>query len=604
MPALIRIFPFLRWFPLTKAGIKADFVAGLTVALLLVPQSMAYAQLAGLPPQYGLYTAFIPVIVAALFGWCHNLSSGPVAMTSLLFAAILGELAAPESAQYIRLAVLLGLLVGLVRLFLGLCRLAAVVNLLSHPVIVGFTNAGALIISLTQLNAILGVPQERKGHFLLEVAGTLARLDEAHLATLLFGAASIALILLLKRYLPRWPGVLIAVVLATALSWATGFGESQPAAKRDPGVAPVTNTGKLAGPREMWPGRPTRDEHGRDGQVAINVDRALPSVKAMPRIVGEIPPGPPRLAAPVWDGRLATQLLPGALLIAMVGFMEMLAASRAIAARTRQRLNLNQELIGQGLANIAGSFSGAYSSSGSLSRTALNWLSGGRTGLSSVFTGLCVLLLLLLLYVAPVLYYLPRATLAAAIIVAVLSLINVTAMRRAWQVGWQDGLAAVITFGASLAFAPHIYYGIGIGAGVALVLFMYNRLPLLKPAGDVRAAATPGPAAETEAIAVVRFAKPLCFINAARFEDQVFAAETAKDAVQAVLIAGEDISRIDATGEHVIRSLHAALRERGVSLLLSGLRPEVMAMMARTGLHAEIGAENFFKDTAAAFHSL
>ncbi len=573
MPSLTRIFPFLRWFPLTKAGVKADFVAGLTVALLLVPQSMAYAQLAGLPPQYGLYTAFIPVIVAALFGWCHNLSSGPVAMTSLLFAAILGELAAPESAQYIRLAVLLGLLVGLIRFFLGLCRLAAIVNLLSHPVIVGFTNAGALIISLTQLNAILGVPQEKKGHFLLEVAGTLARLGEAHLATLLFGAASIALIMLLKRYRPRWPGVLIAVVLATALSWLTGFGESQPAAKRDPGVAPVT----------------------------INVDRALPSVKAMTRIVGEIPPGPPRLAAPVWDGRLATQLLPGALLIAMIGFMEMLAASRAIAARTRQRLNLNQELIGQGLANIAGSFSGAYSASGSLSRTALNWLSGGRTGLSSVFTGLCVLLLLLLLYVAPVLYYLPRATLAAAIIVAVSSLINVTAMRRAWQVGWQDGLASVVTFGASLAFAPHIYYGVIIGAGVALVLFMYNRLPSPQPAGDARAAPPP---TETEAIAVVRFAEPLCFVNAARFEDRVFAAETAKDAVQAVLIAGAGISRIDATGEHVIRSLHAALRERGVSLFLSGLRPEVLAMMARTGLHAEIGAENFFEDTAAAFQSL
>ena len=217
------LFPFLRWFPLSRVSLRADIVAGVTVALVLIPQSMAYAQLAGLPTYYGLYAAFLPVIVGALWGSSSQLATGPVAVVSLLTASALAPLAAIGSEQFIVLAILLAFLVGLIQIGLGVFRLGALVNLISHPVILGFMNAAAIIIGLSQLNKLLGVSMSRSENFLTDIWGVLQQVGDTHLPTLLMGGGALAVMLLLKRYLPKAPGVLIAVVITTLVSWNIGF---------------------------------------------------------------------------------------------------------------------------------------------------------------------------------------------------------------------------------------------------------------------------------------------------------------------------------------------------------------------------------------------
>ncbi|MFZ5473999.1 MAG: SulP family inorganic anion transporter, partial [Pseudomonadota bacterium] len=223
MKALSRFFPFLRWFPLTGDVIKADFMAGLTVALVLIPQSMAYAQLAGLPAYYGLYAAFLPVAVASLWGSSNQLGTGPVAVVSLLTASSLAVLAAPGSEDFIALAIMLAFLVGLVQLTLGVFKLGVVVNFLSHPVIVGFTNAAAIIIGLSQVSKLFGVPMGRSESFMADIWGVLQQIGDTHLPTLAMGIGAIAIMWAIRKYKPQWPGVLIAVVITTTISWAIGF---------------------------------------------------------------------------------------------------------------------------------------------------------------------------------------------------------------------------------------------------------------------------------------------------------------------------------------------------------------------------------------------
>ncbi len=220
---LRRVFPFLRWLPLPPGALRADLIAGITVSLVLIPQSMAYAQLAGLPAYYGLYAAFLPVLVGALWGSSNQLSTGPVAMVSLLTASALVQFASPGAETYVALAIVLAFMVGFIQFALGVLHLGAIVSFISHPVIVGFTNAAAIIIGLSQLNKLLGVSVGRSSNFLADIWGVLEQIRETHLPTLAIGVAAFALMYGLRRYRPKWPAVLIAVFLTTVLSWAIGF---------------------------------------------------------------------------------------------------------------------------------------------------------------------------------------------------------------------------------------------------------------------------------------------------------------------------------------------------------------------------------------------
>ncbi len=553
MKKLHRFFPFLSWFPLKREALRADLIAGITVAMVLVPQSMAYAQLAGMPPYYGLYAAFLPVIIGAMWGSSHQLATGPVAMVSLLTGSTLANFAAPGTDQFIALAILLALMVGVMELSLGLLRLGAIINFVSHPVIVGFTNAAAIIIALSQIDKLLGIPGSRSASFLADVWGVLGQAVNLHSPTLLMGIAAFAIMWLLRKYAPRWPGVLIAVAITAVMSWQTGF--------------------------EMAGGA----------------------------VVGAIPAGLPNLVVPQLNGEMITMLLSTAFVITLVGFMEAVSIAKAMATRTRQRIDPNQELLGQGLANIVGSFCQSFPVSGSFSRSAVNLSAGAVTGVSSVVTA--VIVLVTLLAFTPLLYHLPQSVLAAIIMMAVVSLVNVDAIRHIWKAQRHDGLAAVATFAATLFFAPHLDTGILIGAALAIVLYLYRtmrpRVVVLgrHADGTLRDAAMHNLPTSSHVVAV-RFDGSLYFANVPYFEDAVLEQVARHPEARHVLIVGDGINEIDASGEEVIRHLVQRLRDSGVTLVFSGLKHQVIQVMERTGLHELVGAHNLYRTEDVALEAI
>ncbi len=553
---LYKIFPFLQWLPLLKdpAVIRADFIAGLTVALVLIPQSMAYANLAGLPAYFGLYISFLPVMVAALWGSSKQLGTGPVAVVSIMtatsVAGVLGSTAvdSPELlGQYIALATFLAFIVGAFQFSLGVFKLGIIVNFLSHPVIVGFTNAAAMVIGLSQLSKIFGVdmPGAPSDHFLtIRIWGVLQQVGETHLPTLIMGLGAFTVMMLMKKFTPKLPGVLVAVAGATVISYLIGYEQ-------------------LGG-----------------------------------RVVGAIPDGLPSIQMPGIDLNQIGYLVVNGMIIALVGFMEAISIAKAMAARTKDKIDPNQELIGQGLANIVGSFSQAYPASGSFSRSAVNLNAGAKTGLSSVFTAMFVVITLL--FLTPLLYHLPQAVLAAVIMMAVFGLINFSAVKHAWHTNKHDGIASIATFGCTLGFAPHLEEGILIGAGLAIGLFLYRtmkpRVALLGryKDGTLRDLKVNPDLRVDEDIIVLRFDGSLYFANVSFFEDTILSAVSDHPNAKYILVVGDGINQLDASGEEVLHHLIQRLHTNDITLVFSGLKKQILDIMRRTHLEQVLGPNNLF----------
>ena len=673
---LKRVLPFLRWFPYGGASLRADFIAGLTVALVLVPQSMAYAQLAGLPAYYGLYAAFLPVAVAALWGSSNQLGTGPVAVVSLLTASSLAPLAASGSDHFVALAIMLALLVGIVQLALGLFKLGVVVNFLSHPVIVGFTNAAAMIIGLSQINKLIGVPMGRSESFVSDIWGVVQQVGDTHWPTLAMGVAAIAIMWAIRKWAPRLPGVLLAVALTTLVSWQIDF-ERNATARLDQIGDPEARallgdylaterriaeinaqvTAKGAELMKLHKGGTgashegatltyeiellklqlkDREEENRrrtrairsfvfeqveaDGQPQFYAQGKLPDgaqsdgrrwritravhdasgeirLAGGGQVVGKVPEGLPVFSMPSISWDVLGALLSTAIVISLVGFMEAISIAKAIAAKTRERIDPNQELIGQGLANIVGSFSQAFPVSGSFSRSAVNINAGARTGMSSVITA--VFVLLTLLFLTPLLYHLPQAVLAAVIIMAVIGLINFGAIRHAWHANKHDGIAAVVTFVATLAVAPHLDKGILIGAGLALGLYLYRtmtpRVAILGRYADgtLRDVAV-NDLPKSQVVEAIRFDGRLYFANVSYFEDAILEAVAHHQRLATMIIVADGINEIDASGEEMIRQLVERLRANGITVMFAGLKKQVIDVMRATGLFEYIGQTNVF----------
>ena len=673
-PKLYPFLPFLRWFPLKGDDVKINFLAGLTVALVLIPQSMAYAQLAGLPAYYGLYAAFLPVAIAAMWGSSNQLATGPVAVVSLLTASSIATLAPPGSDHFIALAIMLTLLVALIQLTLGLFKLGVVVNFLSHPVIVGFTNAAAIIIALSQVSKLLGVSMPRSESFIQDIAGVFRQIGDTHWPTLAMGLGAMLLMWAMKKYLPKWPGVLVAVVLTTLLSWAVGFerdssGELDQVA--DPGLyAQVERAMKSVAEvdrlnREIASKNDALTAAVKSAELAkavhleaelalsrlalhqaeqISVDerkklRSIPVVRQIDErgqtvavfpaarapqgveldtteyrirklangsfklvgggeVVGAIPEGLPTISVPTLEMDKLGALFSAALVIALAGFMEAISIAKAMAARTKQRLDPNQELIGQGLGNLVGSFSMSYPTAGSFSRSAVNMNMKATSGLASVFTALIVLIALL--FLTPLLYHLPQAVLAAIIIMAVGGLVNVEGIRHAWKAHKHDGAAAIVAFAATIFFAPHLDSGILVGAGLAIVLFLLRtmkpRVALLGRYSDgtLRDIKVNPDLPTSEHVMAMRYDGSLYFANVSYFEDTVLEALASRPAARYVLIVGDGINQIDASGEEVIHHLVERLRDAGVTLVFSGLKKQCIDVMRHTHLIETVGENNIF----------
>jgi SulP family sulfate permease len=679
-----RLLPFLRWFPYSGAVFRADFVAGLTVALVLVPQSMAYAQLAGMPPYYGLYAAFLPVLVATLWGSSNHLSTGPVAVVSLLTASSLTPFAAVGSEHFVALAVMLALMVGFIQLALGTFNLGVVVNFLSHPVIVGFTNAAAIIIGLSQINKLIGVPIGRSEHFIQDIWGVVRQIGDTHLPTLAMGVVAIAIIWAIRKYMPKMPGVLVAVLVTTIASWLIGFernatatigGIAEPEAKalltefvRIDGRIKEINDQIAAKMAELLVLQKEQGEHARE-VVTANYEVELLRLQLKDRedenrrrnrairsivferapaadgngaeffaegkvpagrqsdgnrwritragatskltgggeVVGKVPEGLPAVGIPTISWDMVGSLISAAIVISLVGFMEAISIAKAIAAKTKQKIDPNQELIGQGLANIIGSLSQAFPVSGSFSRSAVNINAGAVTGMSSVFTG--VFVLLTLLFLTPLLYHLPQAVLAAVIIMAVIGLINFEAIKHAWHANQHDGIAAVVTFVATLAFAPHLDNGIMVGGGLAVGLYLYRtmtpRVAILgrHPDGTLRDAKVHNLPA-SEIVTAVRFDGRLYFANVSYFEDAILEAVANNPQAPYLLVVGDGINELDASGEEVVRHLVERMNSIGVVMLFAGLKKQVLDVMDATGLRPRIGQRRFFSTAEQALERI
>jgi MFS superfamily sulfate permease-like transporter len=705
MSRIARLLPFSTWFRgYGWNPLKIDLISGLTVALVLIPQSMAYAQLAGLPAHYGLYASFLPPMIAALFGSSRQLATGPVAVVSLMTSASLEPLAAAGSTGFIEYAVLLALMVGVFQFAIGALRLGVVVNFLSHPVVNGFTNAAALIIATSQLGKIFGVSVESGEHHYETVMRVVsAAMKWTHLPTLGMAVLAFAVMLGVRRLNPRLPNVLIAVVITTVLSATVDFEHDESvAAERvaSPGLTELVEefnravTARIEVDTVRSEGTEITDaiEHGTGEfcqrchsnrpierltlgpdiddapatsehllalhqlaglldahafevkeQVAIArsklrdlvfvrvedsgpyagfydptlvpegavIDKRRWRLKVGNRpldpahlqlmgggaVVGSIPRGLPDPRLPKIDMRVIPKLIVPAVIISLLGFMEAISIAKAMAAKTGQRVDPNQELIGQGIANIIGSVGRSYPTSGSFSRSAVNLQAGAMTGMSSVFTSLTVVIVLL--FFTPLLYHLPQAVLAAVIMMAVVGLVNVSGFIHAWRAQWYDGTISIITFVSTLLFAPHLDRGIMIGVVLSLGVFLYKSMrptvtSLSRHGDDTLRSAFIHDLQECIYIDLVRFDAPLFFANATYLEDQINERLRAKKDLRHLIIVGNAISDIDASGEEALSLLVDRVRSSGVEISLSGVNESVMEVLERTHLIERIGRDRIF----------
>ncbi|MGB5156833.1 SulP family inorganic anion transporter [Desulfobacterium sp. N47] len=675
---LTRIFPFLVWFKkYNLEAFRIDTIAGLTVALVLIPQSMAYAQLAGLPPYYGLYAAFIPPMIAALFGSSRQLATGPVAVVSLMTSASLEPLATAGSQGFIAYAILMALMVGVFQFALGVLKLGLVVNFLSHPVVNGFTNAAAIIIATSQLSKMFGVNVDNSEHHYETIINVVkAAIHYTHWPTLIMGVSAFIIMMLLKRIAPKIPNVLVAVVITTLISWGTGFNfdmntnietiksteateliskfnllldnASSLSEKRTLAATALEDVKEKKDPIAILDAERDanviaaqieilRHETGMlreeirnlllagvkqpDGSIHFYSAEKIPEglktdgriwrikignnkiktgeVKMMGggEVVGAIPKGLPKFSMPKMDLKIMLKILPFAAIISLLGFMEAISIAKAMAAKTGQRLDPNQELVGQGLANILGAFSNGYPVSGSFSRSAVNLQAGAVTGLSSVFTSMTVLITLM--FFTPLLYYLPQSVLAAVIMMAVIGLINVSGFVHSMKAKWYDGVISIISFIFTLAFAPHLDKGIMIGVVLSLCVFLYNSMrprvaSLSRHEDEALRDSTAFGLKQCRHIDMVRFDGPLFFANASYLEDQITDRLINKKDLKHIVIVCNGINDIDASGEETLSLVVERTRSGGVDISFSGVNETVMKVFKNTHLLEKIGEDHIY----------
>jgi sulfate permease, SulP family len=552
---LIKLFAeYTKIFSFAQGTIKQDLLAGVTVSLVAIPQSLAYAQLAGVPAYYGLYAALIPTIIGALFGSSRQLSTGPVAMTSLLTAASVAPFAAAGSEMFFSYVILLAMLSGLFQVLFGALRMGVLLNFLSHPVLMGFINAAAIIIGLSQIPTLLGISAKQSEHFLVDIWQVFSHVDTMHEVSVVFGVAAIIMLLLFKKFAPRIPGVLVTVVALTFISYKIGYAD-------------------MGG-----------------------------------KVVGLVPSGLPTIGLPILDWHATTLLLPAAFVIALISFMEAMSSSKVIAIKTRQPWDENKELIGQGLAKIAASLCHSMPVSGSFSRSALNLATHAQTALSSVVSAIFVLLALL--FFTSLLYHLPKPVLAAVIIMAVINLINFNAIIKAWKASRDDGITSIITFVTTLAFAPNIQNGIITGIILSLALLLYR---MMQPRVAVLGMHSDGTLRDAHRhdlpplhprLGAIRFDGALRFMNVSYFEDALLTLERKSPSVRYILVKCDGINYIDASGVEMLGSLVSRFKSNGITLGFSGFKKQVHEVMDKTDLSAIIGKDNIFSTDQEAFDKL
>lgn len=540
------ILPVLSWLPEYKADhLKGDLSAGLTVGVMLIPQGMAYALIAGLPPIYGLYASTVPLIIYALLGTSRQLAVGPVAMVSLLTAAGVGTLAEGGTELYISLAITLAFMVGMIQFVLGISRLGFLVNFLSHPVISGFTSAAALIIGLSQLKHLLGVDIARSSYVHEILLQAFEKIGEINGITLAIGLGGIVLIKVVKAWNKAIPGPLVVTILGILAVWGFGLHEM--------GV----------------------------------------------RIVGSVPDGLSSFSLPDFEIGTIQSLLPTALAISLISFMESIAVAKSIQRKHRDyELIPNQELIGLGLANVIGSFFQSYPVTGGFSRTAVNDQAGAKTGMASIISA--GLIILTLLFLTPLFYFLPKAVLASIIMVAVANLVDFHEAQHLWKVSKTDFWLLVVTFFGTLALGIETGIGIGVGLSIAMLLYRTSR-PYVAILGNI-----PGThfyrnvdrftdVITREDVLIIRFDAQLYFANIQYFKEKVAQAVAEKGpALNFILINAESINNVDASALYEIKDMVQSYYKQNIQVIFSGIKGPVRDMLGKADMLKPFGEKHFF----------
>lgn len=544
-------------------------MAGVVVTIMLVPQSMAYAMLAGLPPQAGLYASILPLILYAVFGTSRTLAVGPVAIVSLLTATSIGALAPQGAAEYVGLALLLALMIGLIQAIMGLTRVGFLVNFLSHPVIAGFTSAAALVIGASQLKTLLGLSIPSSDYLHQTLLHLARNIGSTNPVTAAIGLGSAAILLYFRHALG---GLLARLGVPPVV------------------VGPVTKAGPLVvvvlGTLTVW---------GFGLHQSANVS-----------IVGTIPAGLPPLTLPRLEFDAVRALLPAAIAISFVSFMESVSVAKALGSRRRQRIDANQELIGLGAANVGAALTGGYPVTGGFSRSVVNFTAGANTQLASIVTAGLVALTVLVL--TPLFAFLPQAVLAAIVIVAVAALVDFTTLRHVWRYNKADAASLIVTFLAVLARGVEVGIAVGVATAILLYLWRTSR-PHVAVVGRVGDGETYRNVLRHEArtcphVVAIRVDESLYFANTKFLEDTVLRLVSERPEAEHLVLIGSAINFIDASALHVLESLHAELCDAGVTLHLAEIKGPVMDRLVQAGFIDRVGRDRVFLTTHDAMQAL
>lgn len=551
----IRWLPFLRWFHLVNGGtIRADILAGLTGAVIVLPQGVAFAMIAGMPPEYGLYTAIIPPIIAALFGSSFHLISGPTTAISIVVFSTISPLAQAGSEQFITLVLTLTLIAGVFQLALGLARMGTLVNFVSHTVVVGFTAGAAILIATSQLKHFFGVSVPRGESFAHTWMSLIAKMPEANLYVVAVAVTTLVSAIVFKKLLPRWPNMLLAMIIGALLAALLGA-----------------------------------EEHSI-------------------RLVGELPGQLPPLSMPDFSLATLKQLAPGAFAVALLGLVEAVSIARSVAAKSHQRIDGNQEFIGQGLANMVGSFFSAYASSGSFTRTGVNYEAGARTPVAAITAALSLALILLL--IAPLTAYLPIPAMAGILLLVAYNLIDWHHIHSIFHTSRAEAGILATTFFATLFLELEF----AIYAGVMLSLVMYlsrtSRPKITTMAPDHNEINRPmvnvarQPVEQCPQLRIVRMDGSLFFgaVNHAASQFRSFTEEAPEQ--KHILLLGQSINFIDVAGAEWLMQEASRLKQNGGGLYLCNLKDNVCEFMRKSGLINQIGEENIFDSKSEAIQAI
>ncbi len=567
-PNIFRYLPILEWSrQYNRTSLTNDMMAAVIVTIMLVPQSLAYALLAGLPPEAGIYASIVPIVLYAIFGSSRVLAVGPVAVVSLLTASAVGQVAETGTAGYAIAALTLAALSGGFLVLLGLLRLGFLANFLSHPVIAGFITASGILIAMSQLKHILGVSAH--GHTLPEMVQSLAEhLDQSNLITLGIGVSAIVFLFWVRGNLkPLLNRMNLGPLLTDLLT------------KAGPVFAVVATT------LSVW-----------------GFDLAQDGV----RIVGDVPQSLPPFTMPGFDLDLLQQLMVPAILISIIGFVESVSVAQTLAAKKRQHIDPNQELIGLGAANLGAAFTGGFPVTGGFSRSVVNFDAGAETPAAGVFTAIGLAIAAVAL--TPLVYYLPNATLAATIIVAVMSLVDFSILKKTWTYSRSDFIAVAATIMLTLGFGVEV--GVAAGVGISIILHLYKTsVPHVAEVGLV-----PGTQhfrnihrydVETDpALLTLRVDESLYFVNARFLEDLVKHRVVDGGGVKNVILMFSAVNEVDFSALESLEAINERLKSLNVGFHLSEVKGPVMDRLSRSRLIDEMNGKIFMSqyDAWTTFH--